>query len=58
MGEAPVTLDMIEVSVTKVLEAYSRWWSDPKIKRPQHPDPVDVFHCQESRRCASEISAR
>jgi len=42
VGEAPVTADMIEVSVTKVLEAYGRWWSDPRVRRSRHPDPDSI----------------
>ncbi len=42
VGEAPVKPDLIEVSVTKVLEAYGNWWPDPKMKTTRHPDPDSI----------------
>jgi len=42
IGEAPIVPDLLEVSVTKVLEAYGNWWPDPKVKTTRHPDPDSI----------------
>jgi len=42
VGKAPLAPEMLEVSITKFLDAYRVWNPDPKAKRTLHPD-VDAL---------------
>lgn len=42
VADAPLSPDILEATVTKVLEAYAESIPDPRIKSARHPDPDSV----------------